>query len=80
MVALSSLVVTSFILKDGPLSSSLIAIVTVCVPLSVADPPETEAIAIIAVSSPSKVLSSVGVNDAVPVVAPALIVISDTVP
>ena len=36
-------------------------------------------IAIIPVSLPSKVLSSVGVNEAVPVVLPAVIVISDTV-
>ena len=67
-------------LKDGPLSSSVIVMVTVCVPLSVAEPPVTLAIAIIPVSFPSKVLSSVGVNDAVPVVFPAVIVISATVP
>ena len=53
--------------------------VTDCVPLSVAEPPVTLAIAIIPVSFPSKVLSSVGVNEAVPVVSPAVMVMSETV-
>ena len=37
----------------GALSSSVIVIVSDCVPLSVADPPETPVIATIAVSFPS---------------------------
>ena len=52
---------------------------TDCVPSSVADPPETVDIATTPVSLPSKTLSSVGVNEAVPVVAPAEIVMSDIV-
>ena len=48
-------------------------------PSSVADPPETVSIATIPVSLPSYVESSVGVKDAVPVVAPAEIVISEMV-
>ena len=48
-------------------------------PSSVADPPETVSIATIPVSFPSYVLSSDGVNDAVPVVDPAEIVMSDIV-
>ena len=63
----------------GALSFSVIVIVTDCVPSSVADPPETVSIATIPVSFPSYVLSSDGVNDAVPVVSPAEIVISDIV-
>ena len=64
----------------GADSFSEIVIVTVCVPLSLAPPPDTPVIAIVAVSSSSYVLSSVGVKDTVPVVAPALIVISSTTP
>ena len=45
-----------------------------------AEPPETVEIATIPVSSPSYMLSSVGVNEAVPVVEPAEIVISEIVP
>ena len=63
----------------GTLSSSMIVMVTLCVPLSVADPPETPDIAIIAVSLPSDPLSFVGVKFAVPVVSPALIVMSEIV-
>ena len=64
----------------GALSFSVIVIVTSCgVPLSLADPPETLSIATTPVSFPSYVESSVGVNEAVPVVAPAEIVISDIV-
>ena len=59
--------------------SAEIVIVSDCVPLSVASAPETDEIEIIAVSSASKILSSVGVNEAVPVVDPAETVISDTV-
>ena len=57
-------------------------IVTDWLPLSVAPPPETVPIAMIAVSSVlvSYMLSSVGVNVVVPVVEPAEIVISDIVP
>ena len=44
-----------------------------------ADPPETEDMATIPVSLPSYVESSVGVNVAVPVVAPAEIVMSEIV-
>ena len=79
LAAFSLLVVTLLILNAGPLSSSFIVIVTDWVPFSVADPPFTVSIAIIPVSLPSKVLSSVGVKDAVPVVAPAAIVMSETV-
>ena len=46
---------------------------------SCASAPETVSIATIPVSLPSQTLSSVGVNDAVPVVAPAEIVISEIV-
>ena len=63
----------------GALSFSVIVIVTDCVPSSVADPPETVSIATIPVSLPSKILSSVGVKVAVPVVAPAEIIMSDIV-
>ena len=64
----------------GALSLSLIVIVTSCgVPLSLAEPPETDDIATIPVSFPSYTLSSVGVNEAVPVVLPAVTVISDIV-
>ena len=54
--------------------------VTDCEPLSVAEPPETVDIATIPVSFPSKTLSSVGVKDAVPVVLPAEIIISEILP
>ena len=50
----------------------MIVIVVVCVPFSVAPPPETVAIAIIPVSFGSNVVSSVGVNEVVPVVEPAV--------
>ena len=43
------------------LSSSVIVIVAVCVPLSVAEPPDTPVMAITADSFPSDVLSLVGV-------------------
>ena len=48
-------------------------------PLSVASAPETDEIETIAVSFASKTVSLIGVKDAVPVVAPAEIVISDIV-
>ena len=64
----------------GALSLSVIVIVTDCDPLSVALPPETPLTAIVAVSSPSYTLSSVGVKFTVPVVDPALMVISSTTP
>ena len=66
----------------GADSFSVIVIVTACVPSSAADPPLTLSIEMIAVSfvDVSYILSSVGVNVVVPVVAPALIVISDTDP
>ena len=64
----------------GALSFSVIVIVACCVQFSVTLPPETPETEIIAVSFPSYVLSSVGVNDVVPEVAPADIVISETVP
>ena len=63
----------------GELSFSVIVIVTDCVPSSVAEPPETVDIATTPVSFPSYTLSSVGVNDAVPVVAPAEMVMSEIV-
>ena len=63
----------------GALSFSEIVMVTDCEPLSVADPPETVDIATTPVSFPSKTLSSVGVKDAVPVVLPAEIVMSEIV-
>ncbi len=50
-----------------PLSSSVIVIVSDCVPLSVALPPETPVTAIVAVSLPSTIESFVGVNKTVPV-------------
>ena len=59
--------------------SAIIVIVSDCVPLSVASAPETVETDIIAVSFPSYVLSSVGVNEAVPVVCPAEIVMSEIV-
>ena len=74
LAADSSVVVTSLILSSGPASSSAKVIVTCCVPLSVADPPETLETSIMIVSSPSKVLSSVGVIFIEPVVEPAAIV------
>ena len=61
-------------------SSSVIVIVWDCVPLSVALPPDTPVTAIIAVSFASSIESFVGVNETVPVVAPALIVISSILP
>ena len=66
----------------GALSFSSIVSITACVPLSVALPPETPVIETVAVSSVlvSYKLSSVGVNDAVPVVSPEEIVISEIVP
>ena len=64
----------------GALSFSVIVTVTDCEPLSVASPPETESIAIVAVSFPSYTESSVGVKLTVPVVSPALIVISSILP
>ena len=54
-------------------------IVTLCVPLSDAPPPETPVIETIAVSLPSLTVSLVGLKAAVPVVLPALIVISEMV-
>ena len=63
-----------------PTSSSVIVIVSDCVPLSLALPPETESIDITAVSFPSAEESLVGVKFTVPVVLPALIVISSTLP
>ena len=54
--------------------------VTVCVPLSGPSAPDPPLIATIAVSETSEMLSSVGSNVAVPVVLPALIVISEIVP
>ena len=64
----------------GALSFSFIVIVTFCgVLLSLADPPETVSIATIPVSLPSYTLSSVGVNEAVPVVAPAETIMSEIV-
>ena len=64
----------------GADSSSEIVIVTDCDPLSVALPPETLLIAIVAVSSPSYTLSLVGVKLTVPVVLPALMVMSSIFP
>ena len=54
---------------------SVIAIVTACVPLSVAPPPDTVFIEIIAVSLFSKTASEVGSKVVDPSVLPALIVI-----
>ena len=66
----------------GADSFSVIVIVTACVPFSAASAPDTPSIEIIAVSlvDVSYMLSSVGVKVVVPVVAPALIVMSETVP
>ena len=61
-------------------SLSVMVMVTACVPLSLAPPPETPDTEMPAVSFPSKIESSVGSKVTVPVVLPALIVISDTVP
>ena len=61
----------------GADSSSVTIIETDCVPSSAAPPPETESIATTAVSSSSYIESSTGVNNAVLVVEPAEIVISD---
>ena len=63
----------------GALSFSVIVIVTCCGVLFSVASPLTVSISITAVSFPSYVLSSDGVNDAVPVVSPAEIVISDIV-
>ena len=54
--------------------------VTDCEPLSVAPPPLTPLMAIVAVTVSVSSESSVGSKVAVPVVEPALIVISDTFP
>ena len=66
----------------GALSFSVIVIVTCCVPSSLAEDPVTAivSISITAVSFPSYVLSSVGVNDTVPVKSPAEITISSILP
>ena len=64
----------------GVASLSFIVIVTDCDPLSVASAPETLLMATIAVSATSEILSSVGSNVVVPVVLPAVIVISEIVP
>ena len=64
----------------GALSFSVIVIVTDWVPLSAASAPETDEIETTAVSFPSYTLSSVGVNDAVPVRSPAETVILDKLP
>ena len=74
LAADSSDVVTSLMLSCGPASSSFSVTVTCCVPLSVAPPPETDDTSIMTVSSPSNVLSSVGVAVTVPVVPSAAIV------
>jgi len=59
---------------------SLIVIVTDVVPLVEESAPETLDIETVAVSLPSFTVSSVGLNVAVPVVCPAVIVISDIFP
>ena len=64
----------------GALSFSEIVILTACVPLSVALPPETPLIEIVAVSSSSYTLSSVGLKLIVSVVLPALITMSSILP
>ena len=66
----------------GVLSLSVMVMVTVCIPLSLALPPETPLIAIVAVSfdAASYKLSSVGVKDTVPVVLPAEITMSSIAP
>ena len=64
----------------GADSFSEIVIVTDCEPLSDALPPDTLLIAIVAVSSPSYELSSVGVKLTVPDVLPALMVMSSIFP
>ena len=64
----------------GELSFSVIVIVTDCDPLSAASAPETDEIETTAVSFPSYVESSVGVNDAVPVKSPAETVMLDSDP
>ena len=64
----------------GADSLSVIVMVTDCEPLSAASAPETDDIEIIAVSLPSYTLSSVGLNVAVPVVAPAETVILEIDP
>ena len=70
LAADSSDVVTSLMLNVGPGSSSLRAMVTCCVPFSLAPPPETVLTSKIAVSSPSKVLSLLGVTVTDPDVDP----------
>ena len=64
----------------GALSFSEIVILTSCVPLSVALPPETPLIETVAVSSPSYTLSSVGLKLIVSVVLPAVITMSSILP
>ena len=64
----------------GALSFSEIVILTSCVPLSVALPPETPLTEIVAVSSPSYTLSSVGLKLIVSDVLPALITMSSILP
>ena len=64
----------------GVVSSSVIVIVTACVPFSEAEPPLTPVIDTVAVSLPSDDASSVGVKLVVPVVLPAVIVLSDITP
>ena len=64
----------------GVLSFSEMVIVTACVPFSVASPPETPSIEIVAVSSPSYTLSSVGLKLIVSVVLPAVITRSSIFP
>ena len=64
----------------GDDSFSKIVNVTDCDPPSLAPPPETLSIATTAASSPSYTLSSVGVNDTVPVVLPAETVMSSRLP
>ena len=78
--AFSAILVADVARVTGALSFSVIVMVTDCVPSSAASAPETPSIATIPVSFPSQTLSSVGVNDAVPVVAPAEMVISEIVP
>ena len=62
----------------GAVSSSAMVMVTDWEPLSVAPPSDTLSIEIVTVSSSSKTLSSIGSSADVPVVEPALIVISET--
>ena len=65
----------------GALSSSVIVKTTYCVPPEIyASPPDTLLIEIVAVSFPSYMESFVGVKFTVPVVLPALIVMSSIFP